>query len=136
MATDIFANVATTGTNAYKSIVQKGSHQRSLYLIVPTGTLTGTMKRQLNYLSEEAYEVAVAAASGSTRQEKEAANDTGWVDQSFLQSDRTNASATFAINGTATFTADMPPCKLRSRCVFTNATNTGNMKVFHSYLAD
>lgn len=125
---DIFANVATTGTNVYKSLVTRAAQNRCLYVIAPTGTLTGTLIREVNYLDDVAYEAAVAAASGTTRQEKEAANTTGWVTQSFLQSNVTNASANFAINGTASFIADMPKVNARTRLSFTNATNTGNMR--------
>lgn len=127
---DIFQAVAASSTNTYKSRVSDRKESRHFYNIQPTGTLTGTLGREVNDLPDEDYRAAVAAASGANDEEKEANNTVGWVAQSFLQSDVTNASATFAINGTTSFTANMPPGPRRSRLTYTNATNTGSPRTY------
>jgi hypothetical protein len=125
---DIFGAVAVTGTNTYKSLVSR-QNKRHFYAPSTTSDAAGTLSREVNVLSDIAYETALAAVLAAhpsyTPAQVEAANTGGWVAQSFLQSDVTNAGATIAMAAAASFTANMPPGPPRSRLSYTNATGSG-----------
>jgi len=127
---DIFGGVAVSGSNTYKSLVSR-QNKRHFYGPSTTGDAAGALSREVNLLSDIAYETALAAVLAAhptyTPAQVEAANTTGWVSQSFLQSDVTNSGATIAMAAAASFTANMPPGPPRSRLSYVNSSGTGNL---------
>jgi len=126
---DIFAAVAVSSTNTYKSAVSRQPDKRHFYAPATTGDAAGTLGREINNLNEAAYGMALAAVRAAhpsyTEAQVEAANTAGWVPQSFLQSDVTNAGATIAMAAAGGFSANMPPGPRRSRLTYTNSSGTG-----------
>jgi hypothetical protein len=122
---------AVSSTTVYKSRVSTPPRDtRLFYQVTLTGAgATGALKGQVNTLPDAEYLAAVASAGS------EAANDTGWVDQTFLQSDVTNASATFAMDASTLPTAvvNMPPGPYRHRLVFTNSGAAGTLNGYRRY---
>jgi hypothetical protein len=127
-SSDIFGGVAVTGTNTYKSLVSR-QIKRHFYQPSTTSDAAGTLSREVNNLSDMAYGAALAVVAAAhpsyTAAQVEAANTTGWVAQSFLQSDVTNAGATIAMAAAASFTANMPPGPRRSRLSYVNSSGGG-----------
>lgn len=131
----VFKSVAVSGTNVYKSLVCTPGEGEIFYYQATLGsTATGVLKGQVNNLPRPEYEAAVLAAAGSTREEKEAANDVGWVDESFQRSSAKNAAATANLNGASApnVTLHVDPGPARHRLVYTNATNTGPLVAYRT----
>lgn len=132
-SSDIFGGIAVSNGNTYKSRVSR-SAGRHFYQASTTGDVAGPLAREVNTLSEIAYNNALAAVAAAhpsyTAAEVEAANTTGWVAQSFLQSDVTNLGATLSMAAAASFTANMPPGPRRSRLSFAPSSGSGSISVY------
>lgn len=122
---DVFAAVAVSGTDVYRGRVQGAPTEGVLsYAFEKTGNATGTLKLEVNNLTDSTYDAAVNAAAGATRTIQEAANTTGWMDCDLSPTD------TISVTSTNPF---KEPILLtnwgfrRCRLVYTNATGTGNI---------
>lgn len=122
----VFDAVAVSGTDSYTSKVSRTPNSGNFaYIITKTGNAAGTAKWQVNSLEEATYNAAVSAASGSTQEEKEAANTTGWADADL------SPTATITVTG-GTDPHNIPVLLTgvsfhRSRLVYTNASGTGTL---------
>lgn len=134
-------DIATGGTTVYRSRVCEQGSRRCYLSVFLTSTATGNMRSQINNLPRAEYEKAVAAAAGTTRAEKEAANTTGWRNESFTATD-VPTGATVAAGGEIAMDgagvnrihANLPPGPLRRRLEYTNASNTGQLTVTRRYV--
>lgn len=141
MDTVTILSASVSSTNVYKTRVIEQGRQR-LYLATKlTSTATGKLRSYINNLPRAEYEAAVEAASGTTRAEKEAANTTGWEQESFAASDVPTGRTVAAGGeidmdgaGVNSVNANLPPGPLRRRLTFTNATNTGALSTTRRFV--
>jgi hypothetical protein len=130
-ARSVFKATAVTGTNTYRSkVTELGGGKGYSFTVQLTSTATGTLSVWINNLEKVDYEAAVAAAAGSTRVDKEAANTTGWRQMDLRCGGRNPhmAAATQAMDGagaTATQVVSFPEGPARVRLQYVNATNSG-----------
>jgi hypothetical protein len=118
--------LAVSSTTTYNSKVSTPSLSLGLsYTFTKTGTATGTLKWQVNNLSDLAYNRAVNAASADPDfTVREAANTTGWVDADLSPTDTISVPATNPYNEPILLTlVGFKRCRL----VYTNATSTGTI---------
>lgn len=123
---DVFEAVAVSSTDAFRSRVSGVPASGCLsYAFVKTGNAAGTLKLEVNNLTDSTYSAAVNAAAGATQTAKEAANTTGWMDCDLSPTD------TIAVaGGTDPFEEPILLTSFafrRCRLVYTNASGTGNI---------
>lgn len=117
----IWNALAISGTDTYKSLVFAPTADEAISVQeFTTSTATGTLSLEGNYLPDKAYEDAVSAAAGATREAREAANTTGW------QQVDLDPSATITVTAAMKNTIILEqPLPRRMRFSYTNATNSG-----------
>lgn len=123
---DVFANVAVSGTDTYRSKVSSapGSGIMS-YAFAKTGNAAGTLKLEVNNLPDSTYEALVNAAAGATRDIKEATITTGWMDCDLSPTDTISVAG-----GTDPFEEPILLTSFgfrRFRLSYTNSSGTGNL---------
>jgi hypothetical protein len=124
---DAFDNVAVSGTDTYKSRVTGAAAEGvASYAFVKTGNAAGTLKLEVNNLTDSTYLAAVNAAAGATQTAKEAANTTGWMDCDLSPTDTITVAG-----GTDPFEEPILLSEFgfrRFRLSYTNASGTGNLQ--------
>jgi hypothetical protein len=123
---DVFAAVAVSSTDTYRGRVQGAPAEGVIsYAFVKTGNAAGTLKLEVNNLTDSTYDAAVNAAAGATRAAQEAANTTGWMDCDLSPTDTITVPA-----GTDPFEEPILLTSWgfrRCRLVYTNSAGTGNI---------
>lgn len=138
MAFRLFPTTTVNNTNSYASRVISGKQRRHVqFLLTNVNGNTGAIQRQHNDLPEEAYAAACGFAmeeSQASRETKEAANNVGWRNVDWRESDTPSLSAgaqsMVSVNSLNAVSAVYNPGPTRERYVYTNTLNTGTLDGF------
>lgn len=138
MSFRLFPTTTVNATNSYASRVISGKQRRNvLFTLTNVNGSTGSIARQHNDLPEEEYAAACGFAmeeSRDARETKEAANNVGWRNVDWRESDSANLSAgsqaMVSTTSANAVSATFAPGPTRERYLFTNTLNTGTLDGF------